>query len=317
MSIWDSILGPEQQNALGLGPADVRRNPAEEAVARLLPGMMQSVQVDAPHPSAERGAPFTEVIIPADSIPGPEVFTSPSIFPAYQVPIPGESLYIRKFGTPPRARYLLDIGGQIGIVAPGFRITTKFQSVSFVRRMHYCPIDVGLTGFQGQLRLIIGKNREDRFEEEESPLVAPWFRPVDIIGSFSSPFTASGGSRWQLVASNGLLSLALAGCTKIRIWIASSNWQDSTVVASTLALGDVITLNYQPTQELYQDVRAGNRLWGNSEQALLTVTWNARDVAANNIRVVEVDMAAYQENGLMLVTNSLGHSQYMMIQGVP
>lgn len=233
--------------------------------------------------SAQHG-PFTEIIVDLKSlgcpIGGPG---SIQIVPStpYLVNLSGYSIHLKKVGVPPGARFLLNVGGSLHLIAPGSTIKASFQNFSIVQRNFpiqsdlttaFYGIGTGAAGgnFQGEAHFLVAKNPGDIIREADQVLTPPFYRRPSILGdgeALALAGTTNAYGAWSVVGSSGGFGvnapynnflIALCGCRKVRLAIADKPYPQTSgypVPSNMYTSGDNIQIFFNRVEQNYLNER--------------------------------------------------------------
>lgn len=266
-------------------------------------------------PTLEQGSPFNRVVVSARSVACGVAATQ---LPMFRIATPGQRLLLSRSGTPPNARFNLDLGGRMVLFQPGTEIVAPFESIGLVSRQHVIPLDLNNNsgfGFQGEAAFIISTSAQAAYSEPTSGYgTQPFFRPVNILGEVDNPNSAN---HWVGPSSSGaVVQLALGGAQRVRFYFAQKNFPGGST--ATVVSGDDVQMVFYESVAAYDE--SGNTnlfpFIGSAHGAhlsggALVFTWGADD-----LNTIDKVVTPTQDVMVVVLTVANGHSVYWCAEGV-
>jgi hypothetical protein len=324
MGFLDSILGKDQQRKLGLAdpPTPTRASVIEADVARLLP-ILAEQNLRAP-PTAlpiNESGPLAFFTLEAARVQGPGWASLDNARQPITVPLSGERILLRRTGTPPGARVVLDIGGKTANLQPGQEIVAPFRSFQVINRNHGISAELAgnAGGFQGEMAFVVCKTRSIEFVEPGSfDNSDPWFNWLNIWGDVLNAQTAFGTRGWDgpLSTITNSRRLCSGGARRMRLFLSLNPYPDN--APGTIVNGDTVTVDFFEMVQGYEDGNATAQFmqvlgpsgaWRADKS--FTFTW------AQNQHSFDIDLSNTSPVFGLTFTISAGHTLYAAALGVP
>lgn len=307
MGFFDHLLGPDRGPGL-LSSVKGTKPPAivEATKSQLSQALYRELHAaPAPAPINE-GSPFTELYVPFRSVPGPQTSGLSTSVPQSVQTVQGDRLLLRRAGTPPDARFLVSIGGELHLFTPGHEVVAKFSSFTLVRRLFFIGQDIGGTGmgasaFQGEAAFFVARNGAELREPQQEEL--PFFRSPNLLGTM-----LPSGSTFVAWASGDSYILARSGARRLRF----------TFQRQTIADGDTLTVAGYTSPVLYNAAFEAENVGALALSRLsgpaFSLTWEA----GVTYHQVELDVSNAPELlAFKLTVSDAAHGAGVVVQGIP
>lgn len=265
------------------------------------------------------GSPLSEIVVPFSVLNGPDL-TAGSFSQTLGAPFPvvshGERLLLKRYGTPPGARFVVQVGGKLHLFAPGQEVVAPFENFSVLQRLFFCPQDVGQPSsyFQGEAQFVVSSRKDVQFEEPSVGYAGnTFFRFPNLLGQLDHSRGGVLVPDWNHPADGDPFPCALAGARRVRFLVADKNYP--LAVASTLAAGDNIAFRFQQfAQATFAEGAARlNTTYVTKPTLTLNYTWASGDT----IVALDLDATELAESFTVVANIDNGHDFFFLAYGVP